>query len=49
MAMVIIPISKTLKHYYQKHENKESIDKLSSSIPISKLVHALYLEVTTTP
>jgi hypothetical protein len=45
MAMGNLPISKTLKHYHQKHEDKESIERLNFSMPISKLMHTLYLEV----
>jgi hypothetical protein len=45
MAMGNLPINKTLKHYHQKHEDKKSIERLNSSMPISKPVHTLYLEV----
>jgi hypothetical protein len=45
MAMGNFPISKTLKCYHQKHEDKELVERLNSSVPISKLVHTLYVEV----
>jgi hypothetical protein len=45
MAMGNLPISKTLKCYPQKYEDKESIERLHFSMPISKLMHTLYLEV----